>query len=150
MLPPKPLAIPTLSVFPFPHHLLLNSYHRLIKFSSPKPNFFVICKSGGHSRARQDTKPQIPYYPDPKPEPDGSGAAAPTRGEIFLESHQSSMAASTVLLSATKKKKKIKDKATKVLKVSPVLPSCYGCGAPLQTSETDAPGYVEPDTYELV
>lgn len=28
--------------------------------------------------------------------------------------------------------------------------ACYGCGAPLQTFETDAPGYVDPETYELV
>lgn len=27
---------------------------------------------------------------------------------------------------------------------------CYGCGAPLQTVELDAPGYVDLETYELV
>lgn len=29
------------------------------------------------------------------------------------------------------------------------LASCYGCGAPLQTAEEAAPGYVDPDTYQL-
>lgn len=57
------------------------------------------------------------------------------------------MAASAMVLATTKKKKKKKDKA---LKASLLLPSCYGCGAPLHTSETDAPGYVDPDTYYLV
>lgn len=51
-----------------------------------------------------------------------------------------------MVLATTKKKKKKEDKA---LKVSSLLPSCYGCGAPLQTSETDAPGYVDPDAYYL-
>lgn len=46
-----------------------------------------------------------------------------------------------------KNRKKKKDKA---LKVSLAVASCYGCGAPLQTLESDAPGYVEPETYELV
>nr|POE68033.1 no-associated protein 1, chloroplastic/mitochondrial [Quercus suber] len=27
--------------------------------------------------------------------------------------------------------------------------TCYGCGAPLQTSDSDAPGYVDIETYEL-
>lgn len=45
-----------------------------------------------------------------------------------------------------KNRKKKKDKA---LKVSLAVASCYGCGAPLQTLESDAPGYVEPETYEL-
>lgn len=48
------------------------------------------------------------------------------------------------------KKKKKKKRKEKVLKVKTAVASCYGCGAPLQTSELDAPGYVDPDTYELV
>ncbi len=47
----------------------------------------------------------------------------------------------------TKKKKVKKEKA---LKVSMAVASCYGCGAPLQTSDSDAPGYVDTETYELV
>ena len=48
-----------------------------------------------------------------------------------------------------KKKKKIMNKE-KVLKVSMAVATCYGCGAPLQTSDSDAPGYVDIETYELV
>lgn len=77
---------------------------------------------------------------------DGAGAAAPTRGDVFLQLHQSS-AASASVFAETKKKKKSKDKAAKSSSVT--APSCYGCGAPLQTSESDAPGYVEPETYSL-
>lgn len=47
-------------------------------------------------------------------------------------------------------KKDRKRKKDKALKVSLAVASCYGCGAPLQTLELDAPGYVEPETYELV
>lgn len=47
-------------------------------------------------------------------------------------------------------KKNRKRKKDKALKVSLAVASCYGCGAPLQTLELDAPGYVEPETYELV
>lgn len=30
-----------------------------------------------------------------------------------------------------------------------IVYGCYGCGAPLQITDTDGPGYVDPDTYEL-
>ncbi|XP_022159881.1 NO-associated protein 1, chloroplastic/mitochondrial [Momordica charantia] len=81
-----------------------------------------------------------------RPEFDGSGAAAPTRGDRFLEHQQSLEAAKFVLKENKKNRKKTKEKA---LKVSLAVASCYGCGAPLQTSELDAPGYVDPETYEL-
>nr|XP_023885861.1 NO-associated protein 1, chloroplastic/mitochondrial-like [Quercus suber] len=48
----------------------------------------------------------------------------------------------------TKKKKKMMKKE-KVLKVSMVVATCYGCGAPLQTSDSDAQGYVDIETNEL-
>ncbi|KAL4018839.1 hypothetical protein IC575_022465 [Cucumis melo] len=80
------------------------------------------------------------------PESDGTGAAAPTRGDRFLERHHSVEAAKFVLKENKKDRKRKKDKA---LKVSLAVASCYGCGAPLQTLELDAPGYVEPETYEL-
>ncbi|XP_027110515.1 putative nitric oxide synthase isoform X1 [Coffea arabica] len=158
---PKPLPISSsssplsTSLFPFRHHLVVNPNPSLLKFPPPKPTFFVtICKFGMESQfqtRRQEPNPsssQMHNYPDTEPEPHGSGAAAPTRGERFLERHQS-LSASTMLLPESKKKKKKKKDKDKVSKVSSVLPSCYGCGAPLQTSETDAPGYVDPDTYEL-
>ena len=49
----------------------------------------------------------------------------------------------------TKKKKKM-SKKEKVLKVSMAVATSYGCGAPFQTSDSDAPGYVDIETYELV
>lgn len=51
------------------------------------------------------------------------------------------------MLATTKKKKKKKDK---IFKVSNLAPCCYGCGAPLHTSEVDSPGYVDQETYDLV
>ncbi|CAK9135146.1 unnamed protein product [Ilex paraguariensis] len=119
----------------------------LLQFSNPSPNILrlypskptlVFCKVT-HSQTPQD------HFSVSTPEPEGFGAAAPTRGEIFLE-RQQSLDASAMVLEATKKRRKRKEK---VLKVSAVVYSCYGCGAPLQTSEIDAPGYVDPDTYEL-
>ena len=41
-------------------------------------------------------------------------------------------------------------KKEKVLKVSMAVATSYGCGAPFQTSDSDAPGYVDIETYELV
>ncbi|KAK7832332.1 no-associated protein 1 [Quercus suber] len=79
--------------------------------------------------------------------PDGTGAAAPTRGQKFLE-HQLSLEAMTEKKTETKKKKKMMKKE-KVLKISMAVATCYGCGAPLQTSDSDAPGYVDIETYEL-
>ncbi|KAG7017101.1 NO-associated protein 1, chloroplastic/mitochondrial, partial [Cucurbita argyrosperma subsp. argyrosperma] len=93
-----------------------------------------------------ETHHKKPPTADP-PEFDGTGAAAPTRGDRFLEHHHSVEAVNFVLKENKKNRKKKKDKA---LKVSLAVASCYGCGAPLQTLESDAPGYVEPETYELV
>ncbi|XP_022928803.1 NO-associated protein 1, chloroplastic/mitochondrial [Cucurbita moschata] len=92
-----------------------------------------------------ETHHKKPPTADP-PEFDGTGAAAPTRGDRFLEHHHSVEAVNFVLKENKKNRKKKKDKA---LKVSLAVASCYGCGAPLQTLESDAPGYVEPETYEL-
>ncbi|OAY76285.1 putative nitric oxide synthase [Ananas comosus] len=90
----------------------------------------------------------------PAADPDGAGAAAPTRGEIFLEHHHSA-AAAAIVLKENKKQEGATEKTTrkKKKKKPQQLPSnvasCYGCGAPLQTRETDAPGFVDPETYEL-
>ncbi|KHN11732.1 Putative nitric oxide synthase [Glycine soja] len=76
------------------------------------------------------------------------GAAAPSPGEKFLERQQSFEDAKLILKENNKnKKKKKKDNA---IKASRVVASCYRCGAPLHTSDADAPGYVDPETYELV
>ncbi|WOG95155.1 hypothetical protein DCAR_0414458 [Daucus carota subsp. sativus] len=50
------------------------------------------------------------------------------------------------MLETKKIKKKKRDKMSKG---SGVDYSCYGCGAPLQTVENDAPGYVDADMYQL-
>ena len=55
------------------------------------------------------------------------------------------MAASEAVFNAGKKKKKFSG-SWKASAES----ACYGCGAPLQTLEIDAPGYVDPETYGLV
>ncbi|KAJ6848942.1 putative nitric oxide synthase isoform X1 [Iris pallida] len=81
-------------------------------------------------------------------DPDGTGAAAPTRGDIFLDRHRAELAAKIIL---KENRKKIKDnrKASAGKKPSSAVASCYGCGAPLQTVESDSPGYVDTETYEL-
>ncbi|XP_016462499.1 putative nitric oxide synthase isoform X1 [Nicotiana tabacum] len=103
----------------------------IFKFHTPKPNL-ILCKFT-ESQAVSES------------EPEGYGAAAPTRGDIYLQ-RQQAVAASSTVLATTKKKKKKKDK---IFKVSNLAPCCYGCGAPLHTSEVDAPGYVDQETYDL-
>ncbi|KAM7504626.1 hypothetical protein LguiB_003530 [Lonicera macranthoides] len=131
----------------------ISPFSILPNFTSPNPNiirlypskpFLITCKS-----TKSQTYQNPPSYETnfPGPEPEGSGAAAPTRGDVFLE-HQQALAASAAVL-ATNKKKKKKDKLSGSMKVSTLIPTCYGCGAPLQTLETDAPGYVDTDTYAL-
>lgn len=134
---PKTLILSPLCPFPL-FHQFRNPNSNYLKFYPSKP-LIIICKST-ESQTQQN----------PQTEPEGFGAAAPTRGEIFLERQQSLAASTTVLAAIKKKKKKKTEKLNGYMKGSPVIPSCYGCGAPLQTMETDAPGYVDPDTYELV
>ncbi|KAI9152737.1 hypothetical protein LWI28_000233 [Acer negundo] len=129
------MALKTLSTFlsplSLPHHHLFNSNLKFIKFST-RPTL-ILCKST--------------VVPDTQSESDGIGAAAPTRGDRFLEIQQAKEAAKIVIREIKKTKKK--EKKEKVLKVNTAVSSCYGCGAPLQTSESDAPGYVDLNTYEL-
>lgn len=131
---------PLTSVFLSPLSLPYSPSNPTPKFSSfytkPTP---ISCQT----QARQQAAPTSDPY---RPESDGLGAAAPTRGDLFLEHHQS-VAASEVVFNANKKKKKVKFSGS--WKAS-AASACYGCGAPLQTLETDAPGYVDPETYELV
>ncbi|MCO5597272.1 hypothetical protein L7F22_051348 [Adiantum nelumboides] len=73
-----------------------------------------------------------------------------SRGELFLENelkrtiHHGKSSSSTMATAASKKIKKKKKEI-----VTNTDPSCYGCGAALQTHEAEAPGYVLLDTYEL-
>ncbi|PIN13960.1 putative GTPase [Handroanthus impetiginosus] len=137
-LAPKPLSLPSIS--PFRHPQLFqnpNPIFRLPKLHSQKTPTLIICKS---------IQSNTTGSPVSTPQPDGDGPSAPTRGDIFLQRHQTSVASVTILAEVQKKKKN-KDKTVKANSVT--VPSCYGCGAPLQTSDSDAPGYVEPETYRL-
>lgn len=56
----------------------------------------------------------------------------------------------SLAVSETAHKEKVKrKKKAKSLKADSFGFSCYGCGAPLQLVEVDAPGYVDMETYEL-
>ncbi|XP_020215434.1 putative nitric oxide synthase [Cajanus cajan] len=121
------MALKTLSTFHSPLSLPNP------KFLSTKP-CLILCEFPRSHNSRL-----------PAAESDGTGAAAPSPGEKFLERQHSFEAAKLILNENTKKKKK-KDNA---LKASRAVASCYGCGAPLHTSDVDAPGYVDPETYEL-
>lgn len=87
----------------------------------------------------------LPHRSPPPPTGAGSGTAAPNPTDVFLLLHYSAKAAA-----ADAKRKHTKNKKPPPPAVSPVVSCCYGCGAPLQTDEADAPGYVDTDTYQLV
>lgn len=87
--------------------------------------------------------------PPPAP-PDGAGPAAPTRGDRFLGRQLATEAAARVLaLEDADRRRRRKEKRRALARKPSGLASCYGCGAPLQTAEEAAPGYVDPDTYQL-
>lgn len=126
----KTMALKTLSTFfsplSLPNTKFLTSKPCLILFEFPRSQ-----------------KSRLPVA-----DAEGTGAAAPSPGEKFLERQQSFEDAKLILKENNKnKKKKKKDNA---IKASRAVASCYGCGAPLHTSDADAPGYVDPETYELV
>ena len=126
-----------LSSLSFPHNPTI--FNPKLPQISPRKRSLVLCRF---------SQPQQGYDKTPVSEinlPEGTGAAAPTPGDRFLERHRSVEAAKLILKENKKKKKK-----EKPLKVSTAVACCYGCGAPLQTSELDAPGYVDLETYALV
>ncbi|KAK9291494.1 hypothetical protein L1049_019442 [Liquidambar formosana] len=133
----------SLSPLSLPH--LTNPTPKLLRFYT-KPTTLILCKSTSSPPPPPPTS-ESHHLSVPISEPDGIGSAAPTRGELLIQYHQSK-ASSKLVLEADKKRKK-KDKPSGYWKVSSKVASCYGCGAPLQTSDTDSPGYVEPDTFEL-
>ncbi|XVE56394.1 hypothetical protein DITRI_Ditri04bG0005300 [Diplodiscus trichospermus] len=139
------MALKTISTFLSP--LSLPNNHNISNFNPISLSFYrkptpVSCKS-----TQSQTQSRVPLSETQflSSEPEGTGAAAPTRGDRFLERQQADEAAKLVIKETKKSKKKTK----KLLKVNTAVTSCYGCGAPLQTSELDAPGYVDPGTYEL-
>lgn len=94
--------------------------------------------------------------PPPAADSEGAGPAAPTRGQVFLERQRSKAAAAVVIKEYKRqddyieRKKKRRERKLVRAKVANNVASCYGCGAPLQVEERDAPGFVDPETYELV
>jgi hypothetical protein len=48
------------------------------------------------------------------------------------------------------RKKKRREKKFVRAKMASNVACCYGCGAPFQVEEKDAPGFVDPETYEVV
>ncbi|KAH7692750.1 nitric-oxide synthase plant protein [Dioscorea alata] len=128
-----------------PNPLLLSSSHTLCHFPifpktlTPRSVSPFSCRSSlSHASSPHSDSSSI--------EPSGTGAAAPTRGDLFLERQQSRSAATVVLKQGKKNSKKKRAAASKL---SSAIACCYGCGAPLQTEEMEAPGYVDPETYEL-
>ncbi|XP_059450306.1 NO-associated protein 1, chloroplastic/mitochondrial isoform X1 [Corylus avellana] len=137
----------SLSPLFFSQHLTISA-SKLPK-THTKPTL-ILCRSSTQEQhyAHHTASVSETHFSDSVPGPDGTGPAAPTRGQRFLEHHRSLEAAKLVAEENSKFKKK-KTKKEKPLKVSTAVASCYGCGAPLQTSELDAPGYVDSQTYEL-
>nr|CAB3448498.1 unnamed protein product [Digitaria exilis] len=88
--------------------------------------------------------------PDDATPSDGVGPAAPTRGDRFLGRQIATEAAARVLApDEADRRRRRKEKRRALARKPSGLSSCYGCGAPLQTAEEDAPGYVDTATYEL-
>ncbi|KAK2975821.1 hypothetical protein RJ640_022838, partial [Escallonia rubra] len=141
---PKTLSTSSLSPFLLPFQLKISNPN-FVKFHPSKPTL-ILCESAA-SQTQQKSPNSQTQFPLSTPEHGGLGAAAPTRGDIFLE-HQKSLAVAAAT-AAGKKKKKKREKTSGSSKVANSSATCYGCGAPLQISESDAPGYVDPDTYEL-
>ncbi|XP_062153755.1 NO-associated protein 1, chloroplastic/mitochondrial isoform X3 [Alnus glutinosa] len=137
----------SLSSLSFPQHLTISA-SKLPK-THTKPTL-ILCRSTTQEQHydRHTASVSETHFSDSVTGPDGTGPAAPTRGQRFLERHRSLEAAKLVAEDNSKSKKK-KAKKEKPLKVSTAVASCYGCGAPLQTSYSDAPGYVDSQTYEL-
>ncbi|KNA17820.1 hypothetical protein SOVF_076400 [Spinacia oleracea] len=147
----------TLSIFSslpsLPRHFQNPFSNSHLHFNPHLPKFSLIkCRAA----AAPNSDPQIHVNPQNAPthipgsgsEDEGAGAAAPTRGQIFLEHHQAKEA-SKMVIAANKKKRKKKEKLSGSIKTLSSVDCCYGCGAPLQIQEVDAPGFVDPDTYEL-
>ncbi|KAJ6705785.1 NO-ASSOCIATED PROTEIN 1 CHLOROPLASTIC/MITOCHONDRIAL, partial [Salix purpurea] len=125
-----------LSPLSLPHNLTYFTPKLFKTYTKPIP---ILCKS---QRTPTETSQSSVSITDP----DGTGAAAPTRGDQFLERQKSFEAAKLVIKEVKKSRRR---EIKKAVKVNTAVSSCYGCGAPLHTSDPDSPGYVDPDTYEL-
>jgi hypothetical protein len=79
-----------------------------------------------------------------------------TRGEIFLEralaaNDAASLRGAEVSVKATaKKERKQKREKVAAFVARRDEPCCYGCGAVLQSSDVEAPGFLPLATFEVV
>ncbi|XP_010503345.1 PREDICTED: NO-associated protein 1, chloroplastic/mitochondrial [Camelina sativa] len=132
------MALRTLSTFPsLPRRLTRREPNLTVFYRTPAVP--ILCKSIANSET-----------PVLVSERDGFAAAAPTPGERFLENQRAHEAKKVVKreIKKEKKKKKIKEEIVRKV-VDTSVSCCYGCGAPLQTSEVDSPGFVDLITYDL-
>lgn len=133
------MALRTLSTFPSLPRRYTTRREPNLTVIYRNPATSIVCKSIANSE-----------QPVSLSERDGFAAAAPTPGERFLEHQRAHEAQKVVKKELKKEKKKKKEEiiARKVVDTS--ISCCYGCGAPLQTSDVDSPGFVDLVTYELV
>lgn len=76
-----------------------------------------------------------------------------SRGEIFLEramvAHDSASSRGAEVIVAKKERKKKREKLAAFV-ARRDEPCCYGCGAVLQSSDAEAPGFLPLATFEVV
>ncbi|KAI9074228.1 hypothetical protein K1719_043793 [Acacia pycnantha] len=139
-------VLPSISIS-IPHHFL--PFNLKLSQLDSKPSLIICEFSKSQTQASRKPPSSDVHFTDyGLVEPEGIGAAAPTPGERHLE-HQKSVEALKLVLKENKKERKKQKREKLVMKASLAVACCYGCGAPLQTSEIDAPGYVDLKTYEL-
>ncbi|RLM79456.1 putative nitric oxide synthase isoform X2 [Panicum miliaceum] len=103
-----------------------------------------------HSPLALPSRPRATPAAAPTPDAAGAGPAAPTRGDRFLGRQLATETAARVLApDDAERRRRRKEKRRALARKPSGLASCYGCGAPLQTAEDAAPGYVDPATYDL-
>ncbi|KAH0979110.1 hypothetical protein GBA52_006287 [Prunus armeniaca] len=98
-----------LSSFTLPYHLTIPNT-KLLNLHSKST--LILCRFSQPQKTHQKATVSETQSLDPPPEPDGTGAAAPTPGDRFLERHRSFEAAKALL---KEKKKKKKEKPVKSL-----------------------------------
>ncbi|TVU33732.1 hypothetical protein EJB05_25565, partial [Eragrostis curvula] len=119
-------------------------------FPKPRPPSLPVSKPLFPFCVRAVPASNAASPPPPDTSPDGVGPAAPTRGDRFIGRQLVNEAAARVLAPEDAERRRRRKEKRQVLARKPSgLASCYGCGAPLQTTEDGAPGYVDPATYEL-
>lgn len=131
------MSLRTLSTFPsLPRRLTRREPNLIVIYRKPATS--ILCKSIANS------EPPVSVS-----ERDGFAAAAPTPGERFLENQRAHEAQKVVKKELKKEKKKKKEEIVRKV-VDTSVSCCYGCGAPLQTSDVESPGFVDLVTYDLV